>query len=634
MVVSSHRLSPSSQPELPLADGFREPSHEQWQRQVEKILRDSGRLAEDEPTPEAVEDLLATTTYDGITVHPLYTSGTGASGDSGYPGLAPFVRGSRAQGCVAEGWDVRQPYPHPNPATANERILADLNGGATSVWLELGSTGLAVDDLGDALHDVHLDLISICLDAGAEFTAAAEALWALARDRGIAPGALHGNLGADPIGVRARTGQMPDGAVDLAARCSREYGGMRALVADGLPYHDAGGSDAEELGCSLAAATTYLRWLTEPAPEGAGLDIDTACGLLEFRYAATCDQFSTIAKLRAARQLWERVTRECGASEAARAQAQHAVTSSAMLTRRDPWVNILRTTIATFAAGVGGAQAVTVRPFDAAIGLPDALAHRVARNTSALLLEETRLTQVIDPAGGSWYVESLTDELAHAAWSWFQRIEEEGGLPAALDSGLVSERLATTWQQRREAIAHRRDPVIGVSEYPNLDESPPRREPYPPRPSGGLPEIRYAEDFEQLRDAADEQLAETGSRPKVFLATLGPLATHTARASFAKNLFSAGGLDTPEAGITESAQDVLDAYSEVDTPVVCLCSNDRTYDERAEETARALRAAGASRVLLAGKPRQATESVDDVVFDGCDAVATLRDTHSRLGVRK
>ena len=636
MVASSHRLSPLSQPELPLADGFRDPTHEQWQRQVEKILRDSGRLAEDEPAPEAVEDLLATTTYDGITVHPLYTAnvGTPTTSGPGYPGMAPFVRGSRAQGCFAEGWDVRQPYPHPNANAANERILADLNGGASSIWLALGSGGLPVDDLGDALHDVHLDLINVCLDAGSEFTAAAEALWALARDRGVPPGALRGNLGADPIGVRARTGRTPGGAIDLAVRCSREYGGMRALAADGLPYHDAGGSDAEELGCSLAAATTYLRWLTAPPPDGAGLDVDTACGLLEFRYAATCDQFSTIAKLRAARRTWEKVTRECGASEPARAQAQHAVTSSAMLTRRDPWVNILRTAIATFAAGAGGAQAVTARPFDAAIGLPDALAHRVARNTSALLLEETRLTQVIDPAGGSWYVESLTEELANTAWSWFQRIEEEGGLPAALDSGLVPDRLAETWQRRREAIAHRRDPVIGVSEYPSLDETPLQREPYPPQPSGGLPRVRYAEDFEQLRDAADEQLAETGSRPQVFLATLGPLATHTARASFAQNLFAAGGLDAADAVATESAQDVLDAYSEVDTPVVCLCSSDKTYDERAEETARALREAGATHVLLAGKPRHATESVDDVVFDGCDALQALRDIHARLGVRK
>ncbi|MBA8825893.1 methylmalonyl-CoA mutase [Saccharopolyspora lacisalsi] len=611
-------------------DGFEVPPHEQWQQQVETVLRKTGLLTEGDPGPQVPEDLLATTTHDGVTVRPLYTAGD-EQPEAGHPGLAPFVRHSRPQGCVAEGWDVRQRHTDPDPAVTNREVLADLSGGASSVWLRLGPAGLAVEDLADALHGMHLDLAAVVLEADERYEQAATALLDLAAERGVRPSALRGNLGADPIGVHARTGRAPDHspAVELARRCAESYTGLHAIAVDGLPYHDAGGSDAEELGCSMAAGVTYLRWLTE-----AGLDVDTAAGLLEFRYAATADQFGTIAKLRAARRMWERVARVCGVSEHARAQTQHAVTSSAMLTRRDPWVNMLRTTIATFAAGVGGARAVTVQPFDAALGLPDGFARRMARNTQSLLLEESHLAQVIDPAGGSYYVERLTDELAHAGWEWFQRIEAAAGLPAALDSGLVAERIAATWNERHTAIAHRRDPITGISEYPDLDETPPRRAAAPAEPGGGLPRHRYAEDYEELRDSAD-RLAETAQRPRVFLATLGTLADYNARASFARNLFAAGGIEATEAGATESVDDVVEAYRRSPSPVVCLCSTGKVYAERAAATARALRQVGAGTILLAGKPQeQPPEGVDEFVHTGSDALRILTEVHRENGAKR
>ena len=616
MVV--HSTARGGGPELPLAAEFPEPTHGQWQRQVEKVLRRSGLVPEGQDAPDPVEDVLASTTYDGITVHPLYTA---APADPGAPGLAPFVRGSSPQGCVSDGWEVRQHHAHPDPAETNREVLADLYNGVGSLWLELGPSGLPVGSLADALEGVHLDMISVVLDAGPESAEAAAALLELAREQGVAPSALRGNLGADPLGLRARTGEVVEleSALEAAKRCE-QYPDLRAITVDALPYHDAGGSDAEELGCSIAAGVSYLRVLADE------IGIDAAARALEFRYAATADQFLTIAKFRAARRLWERVAREVGAAE--RAQVQHAVTSSAMLTRRDPWVNMLRGTIAAFAAGMGGARSVTVRPFDAAIGLPDTFSRRIARNTQSLLLEESHLAQVIDPAGGSYYVETLTDELARTAWAWFQRIEAEGGLPAALESGMVADRLAETWQSRSAAIAHRTDPITGVSEFPNLDEPALQRDPAPEPLSGGLPRHRYAEGFERLRDAADQSLAETGERPKVFLATLGALAQYTARASFARNLFAAGGLDAVDAGPTSSTQDVIAAYD--GTPVVCLCSSNRIYGDRAAETARALKQAGAEHVLLAGTDD--FPDVDGRVFAGCDALDVLQDLHRRLGV--
>jgi methylmalonyl-CoA mutase len=435
---------------------------------------------------------------------------------------------------------------------------------------------------------------------------------------------LLGTLGLDPIGRRARTGEGPDldSVVPLARRAAEEFPQVRAIVVDALPVHTAGGSDAQELGFSLASGLAYLRVLT-----GAGLDLATAARLLEFRYAATAEQFAGIAKFRAGRRLWSRVTEACGAPQP---QYQHAVGSPTMLTRRDPYLNLLRGTLAGFAAGVGGADAVTVQPFDAAIGAPEPFSRRVARNTQALLVEEAHLARVIDPAGGSWYVESLTDELARAAWAFFQEIEAAGGAVAALDSGWLAEQLAAVRATREKGVATRRVPLTGVSEFPNLDEKPVERRRLADAPSGGLPVYRPAQAYESHRDRSDAVLAETGSRPRAFLATLGPLAAYTARAGFARNLLQAGGIEAPEAGPTETAQEVAAAFAEAGTPVAVLCSTDALYAERAAEAVSALRDAGARYVLLAGKSE--VDGVDDHLFAGGDALAVIDAVYAALEV--
>ncbi|WP_407918458.1 methylmalonyl-CoA mutase family protein, partial [Kitasatospora sp. NE20-6] len=558
---------------------------------------------------------------DGLRARPLYTA-EDAPADAGYPGFPPFVRGGRPQGATVSGWDVRQLHADPDPRRTNEAVLADLENGVTSLWLALGTGRLPVEALPDALQGVYLDLASVALDAGAEFRPAAEQLFTLLAARGVPAAAATGTLGADPLGLLARTGD--DGASEallaeaaaLAARCAETYPGLRALTVDALPYHDAGASPAQELGCALATGVAYLRALT-----AAGLSADAAAGQLEFRLAATGDQFLTIAKFRAARRLWARVAQVCGVAPQASAQRQHAVTSSVMMTARDPWVNMLRTTVACLAAGVGGADAVTVLPFDEAVGLPDAFARRIARNTQSILLEESHLARVVDPAGGSWYVERLTDELAHAAWAWFQEIEAAGGQRAALTCGLVAEQAAATWAARSKALAERREPVTGVSEFPNLAEQPLVREPAPAPPSGGLPRVRRADAYEELRARSDAHLAATGSRPLLFLASLGSASAHTARSTFAANLFQAGGIETVTEGTFETS-----GASEV-----CLCSSDALYEQQAEQTAQKLRDAGAKHVFLAGRPGQHA-GVDTYVFADCDAVAVLSAALDRMGV--
>ena len=593
---------------LELAGDFPDVPHEQWQRLVAGVLRKSGKEVEGAEAEEA----LSTALEDGLRTRPLYTAHDTAP-EPGLPGFAPFVRGGRAEGNTLGGWDVRQRHTEAD----NDAVLADLENGVTSLWLAVGEGSIPLPELGRVLDGVYLDLASVVLDAGREPGPAARELLRLYEERGVAREAARGNLGADPLGHEARSGQHGDvaPAAELARLCAEGYPGLRALTVDALPYHEAGGSAAQELGCSLATGVAYLRELTE-----AGLSVEQACAQLEFRYAATADQFLTIAKLRAARRLWARVAEVCGAPRAG-AQLQHVVTSPVMMTRRDPWVNMLRTTIATLAAGAGGADSVTVLPFDHALGLPDAFARRIARNTSTILIEESHLSRVIDPAGGSWYVERLTDELAHAGWEFFRRIERLGGQAAALRSGDLAQDLADTWQARRTKLDKRREPVTGVSEFPYLAEKPVVRESAPEPPSGGLPRVRRDEEFEALRARSDAHLAATGSRPRIFLAAIGPAAAHTARLTFASNLFQAGGIEP----VTEGAFEDSGATEAV------LCSSDALYEEQAEATARALKAAGARHVFLAGRPGQYA-GVDAYVFAGCDAVAVLSATLDRMGV--
>lgn len=612
----------SAQPEsLPLAADFPAVTRDRWRELVAGVLRKSGLPEGADP-----EAALSATTYDGIPIAPLYTAADAPAAAPGAPGRSPFVRGATADGAAIAGWDVRQRHADPDPARTRDAALADLTNGATSLWLVLGESGVAVSDLGAALDGVYLDLAPVALDAGAQTREAAAAFLALADERGVARAELAGTLGADPIGLRARTGRPADPSlVGSLAQTVADAPNLRVATVDATVYHDAGAGDADEIGIATAVGVAYLRALT-----AVGLDVDAALERLEFRLAVSADQFAGIAKLRAARRVWARVAELSGAT-GARGQRQHAVTSAAMMTRRDPWVNLLRTTIACFAAAVGGAEAITVAPFDAALGLPDDFARRIARNTQSILHDESSLARVVDAAGGSWYVESLTDALAEKAWATFTAIERAGGALAALDDGTISGLVAATRAKRADDVAHRRAPITGVSEFALVTEEPVVRAAAPAAPTGGpLAPHRWAEDFEALRDRTDTAAAATGTRPAVFLAALGPYSAHSGRVGFAANLFQAAGLSAPS-GTGDTVDDVVAAFRASGSPVACLCSSDKVYADQAAPAAAALKAAGAQLVWLAGQPGDRADSdaaagVDGYVFVGCDALTVLRTT--------
>ena len=539
-----------------------------WERAAAGVLRKARRLRDDDPD-SAVWDRLTRTTLDGIDVRPL--------------GTPALLQGASTAGRPARSgpWDVRVEVSG-DAAVANEDALAELHGGASSLWVRTGPGA----DLPAVLDGVLLDLAPVVLDDPADPLGTARAFLDHLGDTAPAAGT---NLG---IPATAADDVLVAGA-DLARTT-----GVLGLVVDATRVHDRGASDAQELGWSMHAAARVLRVL-----EGAGVPVEVAAGLIEFRYAATDEQFPTIAKLRAARRLWTRLLALSDAGPLA--QYQHAVTSRPMMSRYDPWVNMLRTTVAAFSAGVGGADALTVVPFDSPLGRPDRFGRRIARNTSAVLVSESHVARVTDPAGGSFAVERLTHDLCLAAWEVLGALEEGESL---------DERIADTVLRRDLAVATRRRPITGLTEFPHPGEALPVREPDPHAPDVR----RYGAPFEALRD-------EPAERP-VFLATLGTVAAFTPRAGFATNLLAAGGVPVTPAGPTEDPDDLVAAYD--GQPVVCLAGADAAYAAWGADAVAALRSAGARHVVVAGKADGL--GADDACALGVDALAFLHRTREAL----
>lgn len=609
----------SSEGDLVLAGEFEAATRDQWMALVAAVLAKGAADTSPEAVAKLFDKRLVSRTVDGLAIQPLYTADDVA--DGGTPVGVPRAGG--------EPWDIRVRVDGEGDGSA---AVEELEGGANSVWVGLlGAGDITVDSLDRALAGVHLDFAAAVLDAGADGERAAEALMALWERRGVESAAATGGFGLDPLGVYVRDGGVTplapglEAAAALARRCADRYPGVRALTVDSTPYHEAGGSAASELGCSLATGVAYLRALTE-----AGLTVEAACAQLEFRLAATADQFTTIAALRAARRCWARVAQVAGASAEAARQRQHAVTSQAMVTRYDAWNNLLRTTIAGFAAGLGGADSVTVVPHDTLLvpgGSPRG--RRLARHVSHILVEESNVARVADPAAGSWYVERFTSDLAAAAWDWFTEIERAGGMAAAVEADLVQDRLDRERAERNKRVAHRRDAITGVSEFPNVDEPIPAT----PAATGALTAAggkfrpvaphRYSEPFEEQRGRADRLTQERGERPAVFLATLGPLAVHSARAGFAANLFGTAGI--------RAVSGPPEEFAASGAAIACLCSSDAVYADGGEAAAAQLKAAGARRVYLAGRPTDeraqaalTAAGVDEFVNASGDAVDVVR----------
>ncbi|MEW6258174.1 MAG: methylmalonyl-CoA mutase subunit beta [Pseudomonadota bacterium] len=606
--------------DLPFAADIRPATREDWLKLVDGVLKGA-----------PYDKKLVTRTADGLVLDPLPPRAPDAAPVAGRAAGAPWIISARVDQDEA--------------GAANAQALDDLTNGASGLTLVFAASphahgfGLSgADRLATLLDGVMLDLIETRLESGG-FQGREHALGFadLVAVRDLDPATLSVSFGLDPLSDMAQAGSAPlPWENGLARRLAESFGVLRArgftspiLRADGAVHHAAGASDAQELAAVLAAAVSYLRAMDE-----AGIALEDAAAGIELALTADVNQIATLAKFRAMRLLWGAVLREAGI--AARPATLHATTAWRSLTRRDPYVNLLRATVADFAAGVGGADSLTILPFTQALGLPDPFARRLARNTQLILLEEANLHRVADPSAGAGAVEAQTQGLAAAAWDLFRAIERKGGMAQALDDGWWQSEVRAVAQRRAKDVATRKEPLTGTSEFPLLgQEVPDVLAPAPvmehsPADSALAPH-RLAEPFEALRDTA-----EAAGTPKVFLATLGPVAAFTARATYAKNVFEAGGLAAPVPDGFATLDALLAAYAASGARLACLCSSDDLYAAEGAAAAAALTAAGAT-VWLAGRPGDLeaalTEAgVSGFVFAGGDVLEMLRKAQKAVGI--
>ncbi|MEQ8435531.1 MAG: methylmalonyl-CoA mutase family protein [Oceanicaulis sp.] len=646
------------------AGGFPAAGAAQWRREAEAALKG------------APLEKLVRKTLDDIERGPLFTrDDLIEAGDTGAPGAAPFIRGGVARRDEFLPWAIRQSVADPDPKAANQAILADLAGGVSEITLRLdplGQTGCAartLDELKVALDGVMLDLAPIHFAPSRMAPQHAALLLALYETEGLDGHTLRGGLGLSPIGQKSLAG---GGAADLperlkrtaeaAAYCAEHFPHLKVVSITATAPHEAGGSDAQEIAFVCAGGASYMRAFIDH-----GMSPDQAAGALEFAIAADADIHLTIAKLRAARRAWTRVLEAFGVSESKRAMSLQAITSARMLTRRDPYTNLIRNACAGLAAAAGGADTITVRPFTDAIGAPTPFARRLARNLQVMLMEESHLGKVADPAGGGYLHETLGARLAEAGWAVFQEIERRGGLFETVKTGWLQSEIAKVSAARVARYAAGTESLIGVTHYPELDAravdtgsvaytpaalDAPVIKPQPfedkikAAKSGGqvrvldLPEpewtpfsaMRLAAPFEDLRDAADAFKAAHGARPRAFLATIGALADFNARAGFAANRLAVAGVEAISPAAYDSVEACADAFPASGARLAVICGTDEGYGEKAEALAKLLKAAGASQVWIAGKPDDLA-GIDHFIHMRSDALDDGRRAHAATGVQ-
>jgi methylmalonyl-CoA mutase len=541
-------------------------------------------------------------TPDGVKLGPIHPRAVGPRALRGEPGP----------------WKALSRLDHPSADDFNAQAREDIDNGAEGLTVVFKGSGAAYG-FGLARADAAgLDRAfeGVAFDSGLQFSlelaepAQADAFAALA-ERLAEPSVANISFGLDPLGA----GLKPQ----VAALSARGFKGP-FVAADARIVHDAGGTPAQELAYALSAGVAALRALED-------------AGAIEFRLAADADQFATIAKFRAMRLLWGRIEEASGLTPG---PIRLAATSAwRMMTAVEPYVNVMRAGLAAFAAGLGGADSVTLLPFSQALGLPDAFARRLARNTQLVELREARLGFVADPAAGAGGFEALTTGLCEKAWALFQAQEAAGGLAAALASGLVQKAVAASAVSLQRDVARAKAPLTGLSTHPSLKPDPIAvlpdvAAPKPPLTSGALRPLRLAAPFEQLRERAKAKA------PRMFLAAIGPLAAHTRRVGFARDFFEAGGVATLAGPGAEDAGAIAQDFRASGAALACLCGTDEAYAAQAEPFAAALKAAGASGVYLAGRPGEheaawRAAGVDGFIFLGADLVASLDEVLRRAG---
>ena len=606
-----------------LFDQFPPVSTEEWKAKVEADLKGA-----------PFDKKLVWRTNEGFNVQPMYRAEDIASLNTtdSLPGEYPFVRGTR----VENDWLTRQEIVAETAKEANEKALDVLTKGVTSLGFKVKEA--TAEELQTLLAGIDVAAVELnfttCIKKAETF---ATVLAAYLKENGL-EAKFRGSIDFNPLKKALKHGVAFNGdAVAIAKNileAVKDVPALKVLSVNSVMLSNAGSYIFQELGYAMAWGAEWLTLLTD-----AGVDAATVASRIKFNMGVSSDYFMELAKFRAARMLWAQIVKQYGVEDEACKMTVHAITSSYNQTIYDAHVNLLRSQTETMSAALAGVDSITTVPFDNAYQTPDDFSERIARNQQFLLKEESHLDKVVDPAGGSYYVETLTVSIAAEAWKLFLSVEENGGFFAMVGNGEIQKAIRETSEKRHTDVARRKEILLGTNQYPNINEMAAAKI---KKGAGcgcgcgcgqeeageGLPTSRAASDFEALRLATEA----ASNRPKVFMLTIGNLAMRLARAQFSTNFFGCAGyeiidnlgFETVEAGVDEALAKGAD--------IIVLCSSDDEYATLAPEAFKYL--AGRAEFVVAGAPACTEElkavGINDYVHVRCNVLETLRDFNNRL----
>jgi len=700
---------------LNLRETFPATTYEQWKDAAVKLLK--GRPFES----------LIKKTYEGIDIQPIYMKDVmkDLPHVEALPGQAPYVRGEKALQYVSDAWKIAQEIPYADPKEFNAALKYDLGRGQDAVTVPLdkatiagqnpgeaksgvvGDGGLSLASLEDArtaFDGVDMEKTAVYINAGPSGVAVTALLAACAKSKGASIAGVKGCVNVDPLEYLAVNGNLPmslDEAytemAELARWAKDNAPGLRTIAANAYAYNHSGGSAVQDIAFAVATAVEYLSALQEK-----GLTVDDVAARISFGFSLGGDFFMEIAKLRAVRLVWAKVIEAFGGSDESKKVYLNVRTSKFNKTVVDPYVNLLRVTTEAFSGVLGGCNSMHVAPFDEPIGLPSEFSRRIARNLQIMLKEEWNLNKIVDPSGGSWYVETITDQLAKKSWELFKEIEKKGGMARALQDGFPQETVAKIAGDRARAVAMRKDIYVGTNQYPNLKEQPVtaslpdfdglyaiRTEQVKKASSAAdaakvkagldligsgrfvegamaaaeagatLGEIsralwakggavsgvkpvnihRGAAAFEALRKKTEDYKKKTGNAPKIFMANMGPIPQHKARADFSNGFFSVGAFEMLGNNGFATVDEAADAALKSGAGAMVICSTDATYPDIVPGLVKKVKAAKPDMfVILAGYPTELVEAfkeagVDEFIHVKANLYDTLVKLQNKLGVK-
>ncbi|MFE3974119.1 MULTISPECIES: methylmalonyl-CoA mutase family protein [unclassified Peribacillus] len=614
---------------------FPKPSLEEWKEAAEVSLK--GKSVEK----------LKTNTYEGITLYPLYTETADSTANvAELPGFFPYTRGTFPTGYYEKPWLVVQPVSGVTAEEANEKMKVSFKRGQNVVAYpaRLLAEGARAEKL---FKDIPLREIPVFIDLKGKQKGLFPQFKAVAESQNAQ---LTGVVAEDPIAEWLIGGQLPEDTDHYFAewlKTIQDYQkvgrDLKTVLINTAVYHNGGANAVQEIAYGLSAAVQYLL-----EGQKQGLSISSVSERIVFSFAVDSNYFMSIAKLRAARRLWAGLAEAFDTAPDHFKMAIHAVTSELTETLYDQHVNILRTTNQAFAAAIGGIQYLQIHPFTHATGESDDFSERIARNTHLILKEETNITTVVDPAGGSWYVEQLTDELAEKAWAKFLEIDEAGGILELIKQGTLQKDIAEVYLGRVQNAAFRKDSIIGTNVYPNpadkiktptLDKHVSYMKVEKPVGITPIALERVSIQFEQIRLRSESYKEINGTAPTIGLINLKNLKSYKPRADFVKSLAAAGGIETVGSKGCQTIQEAVDYVASTNFPIYCICGSDGDYAELAPITIKEIKKQFPEiNIYLAGKQQEELEitlseaGMKDSIHVKTNVIAILLELLHELGV--